>query len=162
MILSCVFLTDKNNAIGKNNLIFNYIPEYITFFKKLTKGKPLIMGSETYETTRELLGNEKSIVISKTKTYKSKGTKVYPTLAEALAKSTEKKAFVIGGIALLKEALPHASEVYHTLVEARFKSESFMPVLSPFEWDLVTSECYYSTAVGGLNYCLQKLVAKKK
>ena len=40
--------TDKNNAIGYKNDLLCHIPEDLKYFKDITKGNTIVVGSNTY------------------------------------------------------------------------------------------------------------------
>ena len=62
---SIVVAVGKNNEIGKNNQLLWHIPEDLKNFKKITTGKTVIMGRNTYKSIGRALPNRKNIVLSR-------------------------------------------------------------------------------------------------
>ncbi|NNJ95967.1 MAG: dihydrofolate reductase, partial [Gammaproteobacteria bacterium] len=59
MLVSIVVAMDRNRLIGSNNQLPWQLPADLIHFKKLTMGKPIIMGRKTYESIgRPLPGRE--------------------------------------------------------------------------------------------------------
>ena len=64
-MFSLIVAVGKNNEIGKNNQLLWHIPEDLKNFKKITAGKTVIMGRNTYESIGRALPNRKNIVLSR-------------------------------------------------------------------------------------------------
>ena len=64
-MFSIIVAIGKNNEIGKNNKLLWHIPEDLKKFKKITSGKTVIMGRNTYESIGKPLPNRHNIVLSK-------------------------------------------------------------------------------------------------
>ena len=62
---SIVVAVGKNNEIGKNNQLLWHIPEDLKNFKKITTGKTVIMGRNTYKSIGRVLPNRTNIVLSR-------------------------------------------------------------------------------------------------
>ena len=56
-MFSLIVAIGKNNEIGKNNQLLWHIPEDLKNFKKITTGKTVIMGKNTYESIGNPLPN---------------------------------------------------------------------------------------------------------
>lgn len=64
-MFSLIVAIGKNNGIGKNNQLLWHIPEDLKNFKKITTGKTVIMGRNTYESIGRPLPNRVNIVLSR-------------------------------------------------------------------------------------------------
>ncbi len=60
-----LIVVGKNNEIGKNNQLLWHIPEDLKNFKRITTGKTVIMGRNTYESIGRPLPNRVNIVLSR-------------------------------------------------------------------------------------------------
>ena len=65
LMFSLIVAIGKNNEIGKNNQLLWHIPEDLKNFKKITTGKTVIMGRNTYESIGRPLPNRKNIVLTR-------------------------------------------------------------------------------------------------
>ena len=64
-MFSLIVAVGKNNEIGKNNQLLWHIPEDLKNFKRITTGKTVIMGKNTYESIGRPLPNRVNIVLSR-------------------------------------------------------------------------------------------------
>lgn len=111
-------------ALGKGGDLLFKIPEDLAYFRSVTKGRPVIMGRKTWEslpdTSRPLPGRA-NIVITRQKDFEAIGAAVVPSVEEALAIARASEGadeiFVIGGGEIYREAMPHTSRLYLTLVD---------------------------------------------
>ena len=71
-ILSMIVATAENNVIGKDNDMPWHLPADLAYFKKVTLGKPIIMGRKTYESIGMALPGRRNIVIIAIKLTKKK------------------------------------------------------------------------------------------
>lgn len=143
MILSLIVARDQGGVIGKEGRLPWHLPRDLAHFKKLTMGKPIIMGRLTYESIGRPLPGRMSIVISGRRTLRIEGVSVVGSLEDALALAREsgaEEAFVIGGARVYREALPVADKVYLTEVHARHEGDVFFPALRSEDWELEDEE----------------------
>ena len=57
----------------------------MTHFKRITMGKPLVMGRKTYESIGRPLPGRTNIVITRNADFSAEGVEVVPSLEEAVA-----------------------------------------------------------------------------
>lgn len=148
-IISCI--SKSNRAIGYQNRLLYHIKSDMTRFRELTTGHTIIMGRKTYESLPNgALPNRKNIVISST-IDEIPGCEVYPSLERAIYAeasdvlymtkedswtASNREVFIIGGESIYKEALPHASKLYLTIVEDQeSKGDAFFPDFDLSEWE---------------------------
>lgn len=126
MDITIVAAVSKNGVIGKDGTIPWSIPTDLNHFKKLTEGGVVIMGRKTFESMKcKPLSKRHNIVISTTmsKINLHSNLSVVTSLDEALWEAQEdfKEAFVIGGEAIYREAMPLASKMIISHVDATVK-----------------------------------------
>lgn len=137
---SIIVAMADNNVIGLRNDIPWYIPEDLQYFKKVTMGKPCIMGRKTYESILARLGKplpgRTSIVISSSG-YTHDDAVVVSSLETAIEKARKialkdgvEEIMVIGGAQIYALALPHANRLYITRVHDTPEGDAFFP---PFD-----------------------------
>ena len=64
MRLSLIAAMAQNCVIGRNNKLPWYLPEDLKYFKRVTMGKPLIMGRKTFESLGKPLPGRPHIIIT--------------------------------------------------------------------------------------------------
>jgi len=75
-ILSLIVATANNNIIGKDNIMPWHLPADLAYFKRVTLGKPVIMGRKTFESIGFALPGRRNIIISRDSDYNSAGVDV--------------------------------------------------------------------------------------
>lgn len=152
--IAIIVAAAKNRVIGHNNAMPWYLPEELKHFKRITLGKPLVMGRNTFESIGRPLPGRTNIVISRNPDFNHSGVKVASSLAAAL-KIADAQAvidgateiMVIGGGQIYEQAFPLASYLYLTEVDAEPEGDTWFPEVSMNEW-LETSRDSYSAQEG--------------
>lgn len=136
MIISLIVAMDKNNVIGKDNKMPWHIPDDLKRFKKLTMGKPIIMGRKTFESIGKPLPGRINIILTKDVNYSQDGCNVVHSVDEALkfCKGND-ELMVIGGAKIYEQFLIMAKKIYLTLVDDEYEGDTYFPELDMREWE---------------------------
>ena len=59
----------RNGVIGRNNALPWHLPEELRYFKRVTMGKPIVMGRKTWESIGRPLPGRTNIVITRRPDY---------------------------------------------------------------------------------------------
>ena len=167
-ILSMIVATADNNIIGKDNDMPWHLPADLAYFKKVTLGKPIIMGRKTYESIGMALPGRRNIVITRDENYLpkgkgSEGVDVVSSVEQALALvdgSNDNEAvaeiMVIGGGAIYKHCLPAANRLYITHIKAAIDGDTQFPDYDDGGWKQVSSELRVSDEKNAydLDFCV--------
>ena len=136
MTKKIIVAVSDNWAIGKDNKMPWHIPYDLQWFKRVTTGHPVIMGSNTYKSIGKPLPNRTNIVVSHK--YIS-GVVMAHNLKEAyeIAEKIDDQCFIIGGAQLYKASINDADELYvthiHTIVD---DADTFFPEIDPDKWEV--------------------------
>jgi len=131
---------DANRVIGHENRLPWHLPADLKHFRRITMGKPVLMGRKTWESIGRSLPGRINIVITRTAGYTAEGCIVVHSVDEALvAAQGHDELVVIGGEQLYRQVLPAADTLYLTRVEGDFPGDTFFPELDQDEWRTV--EC---------------------
>ncbi len=140
----------RNNVIGIGGNQPFFIREDLQRFKKLTTGHAVIMGRKTFEALpKGALPNRRNIVISRRHDLQYPDTEVVDSLEKAisLAHTTDSQPFVIGGGEVYRQALPLASSLYITEIDAEVaQADTFFPEISDAEWQLIDATPWQQSA----------------
>lgn len=144
----------RNGAIGKDSRLPWRLPEDMARFKALTLGQAVIMGRKTWESLparfRPLPGRQ-NIVVTRQRDYRAEGAIVAHTLDEALAQVDRgRAACVIGGGEMYALALPRATRLELTEIDADFAADAFFPSFDRGQWREAARESH--RAENGLAY----------
>lgn len=128
-MLSLIVAMTKDRVIGVNGQLPWHISDDLKRFKRLTMGKPIIMGRKTLDSIGRALPGRKNIVLTRDPDSVSiPNVEIATTFQEAyeLAKEAP-ECFVIGGNSTYEEALPKADRLYLTLVHKYFAGDTYFP-----------------------------------
>jgi dihydrofolate reductase len=139
-LLSAVFAVSENNVIGLNNALPWHLPAELAYFKRITMGKPILMGRRTFESIGRPLPGRRNIVMSRG-AFSAEGVETVRSIDEALALVVDAPELAnIGGAEVLKAALPRTDRIYLTRVHASFEGDTFLPELPSSQWLEVSRE----------------------
>ena len=143
-MISMIAAMAHNRVIGKDNQMPWHLPADLAHFKKVTTGKPVIMGPKTFDSTGRLLPGRRNIIVSRQAKPALLAADWVHSLEEALSLVADvPEVMVIGGAELYKQALPLASRLYITEIELSTTGDAFFPdYQSSATWALVDSEFY--------------------
>lgn len=126
----------RNHVIGIDGGLPWHLPTDMKHFREVTAGGTVIMGRHTWDSIPEKfrpLPGRRNLVLSRNPDFEAPDAVVLPTLATALA-AADGDAYVIGGGATYREALPFADEVWATEIDAAPDGDTHFPELVPADW----------------------------
>lgn len=135
--ISLVVAMAENRVIGRGNALPWKISEDLKNFKKITMGKPILMGRKTYASIGRPLPGRTNIVISRDDAFAAEGVKIAPQLTAALAKARAedpKEIMIIGGAQIYELALPIADRIYLTEVHETIEGDAWFPKFDRADW----------------------------
>jgi dihydrofolate reductase len=137
----------RNHVIGQDGGLPWHISADLRRFKRITMGKPVVMGRKTFESIGRPLPGRHNIVVTRDPDYRNEGIAVASDLGSALKAaarfnrtSGEREIMVIGGGEIYRQALPLAERVYMTEVSAEPEGDAVFPALSESDWIEVARE----------------------
>ena len=134
-LVSFVVAMTPDRVIGRNNRLPWHVPADLAHFKRMTMGKPVVMGRRTFESIGRALPQRHNIVMTRDRTYVAEGCTMAHSIEEALdAAGNSPEVAVIGGAQVFQELLPRADVLHTTVVYADIGGDTFFPVLDPDDW----------------------------
>jgi dihydrofolate reductase len=166
MSFSIVVAFAKNLAIGKDNKLLWRQKADMQYFKKLTQGKTVLMGKNTYLSLPKSfrpLPNRLNIVISSGAPVESaENLQWYTSLDLALEdlKKNEEEIMIIGGAQIYKQAIEKVDTIYATEIDAILDADTFFPEINPEIFEKISSESHSKDAENEYDYAF--VVYKRK
>ena len=80
MQLSLIVAAARNGVIGRNNALPWHLPEDLKYFKRVTMGKPILMGRKTFESIGRALPGRSNLVITRNGEWQAEGVQVVRSL----------------------------------------------------------------------------------
>ena len=137
MELSIVVAVADNGVIGRNNALPWHLPADLGHFKRITMGKPILMGRKTHESIGRALPGRTNIVLTTQRDYATPGCRVVHSINDAIALAEEEgndELMVIGGAKLYENTLPRADRIYLTRVHGDFDGDTWFPEIEESAW----------------------------
>ena len=135
--LALIAARARNGVIGLDNRMPWHLPEDLAYFKRVTLGKPVVMGRKTFESIGRPLPGRLNIVVTRNPDWQAAGVQVAHSLDAALAlaaAAAPEEIMLIGGAELYRQALPQADVLYLTEIDAEFAGDAFFPEVDLARW----------------------------
>src|SRR5690606_7305130 len=119
MKISFVVAMGENREIGKDGVMPWHMPADLAHFKRVTMGKPMIMGRKTFESIGRALPGRDSIVLTRDRNWQAEGVIVTHDVdsarhqAEAAAKRRGVDEIAVIGGGVLFEAMIDQADIIH-------------------------------------------------
>lgn len=179
-----------NNAIGIKGELPWHISADLKYFKQQTKGCPVIMGRNTFESIGRPLPGRTNIILSSKPIDSINSTSCLMTassLMEAfcfaencknsedivnslsiddnkqVAHKEDAKCFIIGGAKVYTDSMPLADELYITHVHTTIAdADTFFPIIDPNIWTLTSKSELFTDENSGLEFefCIYQRISK--
>ena len=140
-IITIVVAMNMNRVIGVNNQLPWNISEDLQHFKKITMGKPIIMGRKTFDSIGRVLPGRKNIVISRNANFVHSDVLVYNSLLDAINdNSNHEELCIIGGGEIFTQAIQIADIMHVTFVDLIIDGNAtYFPFIDLNAWQLYQS-----------------------
>ena len=124
-VISLIVAVAENGVIGRAGQLPWRMPSDLRTFRRLTMGKPMIMGRKTFQSIGKALDGRDNIVVTRDSAFAAEGVSAVASLDEALilARGLARTRgvddiMVIGGGEIFSASLPVARRVYWTEIHA--------------------------------------------
>jgi dihydrofolate reductase len=131
----------ENGVIGRGNALPWRLKSDMVHFRKLTMGKPVVLGRKTFASIGRPLPGRTTIVISRDVSFAAPGIVVAPNLDTGLAtargdalRRNARAIIVAGGADIYAQALPLAKRLVITEVHKRVDGDVRFPAIDSKQW----------------------------
>jgi dihydrofolate reductase len=159
MKLAMMWAMSRNRTIGRDNTLPWHLPEDLRYFKRVTMGKPIIMGRKTWLSLGRPLPGRPNIVISRDPAFQAEGAQVVPSLEAAISRSEQicnacgaDEAIIIGGAQIFAIAIGLADRLYITEIHAEVPGDTFFPVFDRQRWQESARDFFEATETNPYAY----------
>ncbi len=131
ILITLVVAKADNGVIGRDGKLPWHISGDLKFFKRMTLGKPVIMGRKTYESIGKPLPRRTNIVVTRDGSWSAEGVIAVQDLPSAFALAYEDahrtgvdEIAVIGGAEIYRQTMAKADRIYLTEVHGVFEGDA--------------------------------------
>lgn len=141
-VIAFVVAAAENGVIGRKGRLPWRIPSELQHFRRVTMGKPLIMGRKTFASLKKPLDGRDNIVLTRSNDAVGfPGAELVGNPREAIeiarrcaeARGAD-EIMVIGGAEIYSLMLPDAERIYLTRIHACPDGDVYLPGLAENEW----------------------------
>ena len=142
----------NNRVIGVNNAMPWHLPADLKHFKKITLGKPIIMGRKTYGSIGKALPGRLNIVVSSDVFFKLADATVVHSCEQAIdvaakhcasQKTAEPEVMIIGGGTIYQHFLEFCHQLYLTQIELEVDGDTYFPDYeAKYVWQEIDNETH--------------------
>lgn len=147
IVIALVVAVADNGVIGQNGRLPWHISADLKYFKRVTVGKPVIMGRKTYDSIGRPLPRRTNIVITRNADWWAEGVVTASDTASALALAYEEahrtgvdEIAVIGGAEIYRQMVTKADRIYLTEIHRNFDGDARLDLNLGQEWRETTRE----------------------
>lgn len=149
MRIALIVARAQNGVIGVENQLPWHLPCDLKYFKRVTVGKPVMMGRKTYESIGRPLPGRTNVVVTRNPEWTAPGVRVVQDLPRAMQMAQAQaeldgvdEVMIIGGATLYQEALPQVDRMYVTEVAMAPEGDAFFPAPDPALFQMVSEEAH--------------------
>ena len=142
-MINLIVAIAENNAIGIAGDLLCHLPNDLKHFKKVTSGKCVVMGHNTYVSLpgQKALPNRRNVIISDRLDSAPEGFELATSIPKAMELvQNEAEIFIMGGGMIYEQFLSKADTLYLTRVEKEFEADTYFPIVNFEEWELTELE----------------------
>lgn len=138
--LTLIAAMDENRVIGADGGMPWHIPDDLAWFKRQTRGKPILMGRRTYESIGRALPQRRNFVLTRDASFRAPDIERVSDVDRAVERAGAAGAeelMVIGGAQVYALTLERAHTLLITRIEARYSGDTWFPHVDWSRWELV-------------------------
>ena len=156
--LSLIAALSDNRVIGCDNALPWHLPADLAHFKRLTMGKPIVMGRRTWESLPGLLPHRTHLVVTRNPGYRVDGGTVVHSIEQAIEFAGDvNEVMVVGGAELYRQCLPLVSRMYLTFVHTQVDGDATFPDYPASEWCETARESHAADVRNAIPYTFVSL-----
>lgn len=140
-LLAAIVARSTNYVIGRDGDLPWRLRSDLQHFKRVTLGKPCLMGRKTWESLPFPLPGRPNLVLTRDADYKADGAEVFTDLFAMVGRGAElagamgvDEVMIIGGAQIYATLMPKIGRIYETEVDAVIDGDAYFPELPAEIW----------------------------
>ena len=141
--LALVAALDRNHAIGCDGAMPWHLPDDLRRFKRLTLGKPVLMGSKTARAIGFALPGRDNLVLTRSRRVPYAGQVAVASIDAAIVQAAGRDLMVIGGGEVYAQTIGCATHLHLTWIEGQVeRADAYFPRFDAREWEITADEVH--------------------
>ncbi|WP_181707302.1 dihydrofolate reductase [Chthonobacter rhizosphaerae] len=145
--LTLVVAVARNGVIGREGDMPWRLSSDLRHFRRITMGKPVVMGRKTLEAIGRPLAGRPNLIVSRSLDPSTEGVSVFPDLDAAIAaarriaaETAADEVIIGGGGQIYAETIGRADQLRITHVDVEVEGDTTFPTIDPALWRPVDDE----------------------
>ena len=159
--ITLVIARAANGVIGANGKMPWHLPADLRRFKRLTMGRPMIMGRKTFDSLPAILEGRRHIVLTRDAGWQEEGAEPVASVDEALRLANAPHVMVIGGAEIHAMFLPLADRIELTEIALEPQGDAGIPYPAPSDWHETAREDHPADDAGRPAYSFVTFARKR-
>jgi dihydrofolate reductase len=154
MKISMIAAMADDRIIGLDNKMPWHLPADLQFFKRVTFGKPVIMGRKTYQSIGRPLPGRQNIVLTRDVNLHIEGVECVQTIEQVkqIVGGVD-EVMIIGGATIYEQYLQQADRLYLTFIDLQTQGDTKFPDFNAVaSWREVESEAHLKDEINLYDY----------
>jgi dihydrofolate reductase len=123
--MKAIVAMTPSRVIGRGNTIPWKIPGEQKWFKEVTMGHCVLMGSKTYLSIGRLLPGRRNLIVSRSQTWP--GAEMIRDLSQFDPANYQEEVYVIGGAEIYQQLVDRCDELLITRLKAEYPGDVYFP-----------------------------------
>ena len=141
MIISIIVAMDRKGIIGMHYKLPWRLSSDLRNFKKITMGKPIIMGRKTHASIGRPLPGRENIVLSADTGYRAEGCTVMHSLEAVFDYLKDREELIfMGGADIYAQVLDWTNRIYLTEVHPEVTGDTVFPPFDRNAWEEISRQ----------------------
>ena len=146
--ITLVVARAANGVIGAEGKMPWHLPADLRRFKRLTMGRPMIMGRKTFDSLPAVLEGRRHIVLTRDAGWQEEGAEPAASVEDALRLANAPHVMVIGGAEIHSLFLPLADRIELTEVALEPAGDAVIAAPDPAQWQEAAREDHPADEAG--------------
>jgi dihydrofolate reductase len=146
-VIALVAALDREYAIGRDGDMPWHLPDDLRRFKRLTLGKPVLMGRKTALSIGRALPGRRNLVLTRTGAAPFAGQEAVSSIEHAIRLVDGEDLMIVGGGEVYRQALSIATHLFLTWIDTEADEvDTYFPRFDASEWEITADESHSADA----------------
>lgn len=146
--ITLVIARAANGVIGADGRMPWHLPADLRRFKRLTMGRPMIMGRKTFDSLPAVLEGRRHIVLTRDADWGEDGAEPVASVEDALRRANAPHVMVIGGAEIYRLFLPLATRIELTEIALEPQGDAVIAYPDRATWQEVARDHHAADEAG--------------